>query len=91
MTGTMENGIPGRTYLAQLAVYDGTSYIFLTDDNAKQTFVLDSPSGIASPTVRPSSASQCYDLSGRRINPAKHHATVVIERTGIKLPLKNTY
>jgi len=91
MTGTMENGFPGRTYLAQLAVYDGTSYIFLTDDNAKQTFVLDSPSGIASPTVRPSSASQCYDLSGRRINPAKHHATVVIERTGIKLPLKNTY
>lgn len=84
MTGTMENGVPGKIYQAQLAVYDGSSYTFLTGDNATQSFVFDGASGIAPlPSTNPS-ALTLHDLSGRRIISRQHGHGIVI-KSGKKL------
>lgn len=69
MTGTLENGVPGTTYQARLAVYDGSSYNFLTGDNATAEFVFDpdhAVDGIANPnhnTIKHTPAA--HDLGGR--------------------------
>jgi len=79
MTGTMENGIPGTTYQACLAVYDGSSYTSLTDSYASQTFVLDGGSGVGAITLHPSPITQQYDLSGRRVGDNRQHGIVITD------------
>ena len=88
MRGTLENGIAGKTYRAVLAVYDGTSYTFLSGDNATQTFVL-SPEPVNSlnplNSLNPSNPSnpsnslntRIHDLLGRPANSRRHG--IVIE------------
>lgn len=80
MTGTLENGIPGTTYQALLAVYDGSSYTFLTDAHATQPFVLDGTSGIDAITLPPSQStlhSPRYTLSGCRVGNDRQHGIIV--------------
>lgn len=77
MTGTLENGIPGKTYQACLAVYDGSSYTFLTDANATSLFVFEGASGIAAITPHPTPNTPSYDLSGRRMSDSQRPGIVV--------------
>ena len=74
MTGSMENGIPGSTYQARLAVYDGSSYAFLSDANATTTFVFDPASGIKDCILDAVSGEQAvYDLGGRQMSRVGSH------------------
>ena len=80
MKGTMENGVPGTTYCAQLAVYDGSKYTFLNDDNAITTFVFDpehAANGISSLTIGNSKSKSGYNLLGQPVSNARQHTIIV--------------
>ena len=89
MKGTMENGVPGNTYQARLAVYDGSAYTFLTDDNATQPFVLGGASGIAAHQSPVTAHRQLrYDLQGRRIDSTSHSRLVIRDGKKIMTTIK---
>ena len=69
MTGNMENGVPGTTYRARLAVYDGKGFTFLTDDNASRTFVLaDGQTAVKSISATTADGRKTvHDLLGHRL------------------------
>lgn len=70
MTGTFENGIPGTSYQARLAVYDGSSYTFLSDVHATMEFLFDPDhaNGIKDSNYQVTADKQSvYDLGGRRM------------------------
>lgn len=81
MTGTFENGQPGKTYQAVLAIYDGTSYTFLTDEHATTSFLFDPDhtySGIRSvDSGTNGDAAPVFDLQGRRTNGAHRHGLLI--------------
>ena len=81
MTGTFENGQPGKTYQASLAVYDGTSYTFLTDEHSKTNFLFDPDhtySGIRSAdSGTGSTPAPVFDLQGRRIGSVRQQGLFI--------------
>lgn len=81
MSGTMENGVPGTTYLVKLAVYNGSSYVFLEGNNASTTFVFDPEhvsNSIDQQIINKKVSSAVYDLQGRRVT-GKQKRGIVIE------------
>ena len=78
MRGTFENGVPGTTYQAQLAVYDGSSYTFLDDANATCTFVFSPETQAVEDITRsPSDGSAAaFDLGGRPVGSHSRGITV---------------
>ena len=85
LTGSFENGIPGATYYAQVAVYDGKQYTFLNDNNATCPFVFaKDASGIGGLKACPESADdeKAFDLAGR---PADEHSRGIWLKKGKKM------
>lgn len=82
MSGAFENGQPGKYYQAELAVYDGSSYIFLTGEHAKKEFFFDpnhSFTGIRTASFAgKDSPSVAYDLQGRPTDSNASRAIIII-------------
>lgn len=64
-------------YSMLMECYDNGKKVFSNTD-----FSLPATSSINQPTVDPLKNGKAYDLSGRRINPAKHHGVYI--RNGVK-------
>ncbi len=64
-------------YSMLMECYDNGKKVFSNTD-----FSLPATSSINQPTAEPLKNGKAYDLSGRRINPAKHHGVYI--RNGVK-------
>lgn len=64
-------------YSMLMECYDNGKKVFYSTD-----FSLPATSSINQPTADPLKNGKAYDLSGRRINPAKHHGVYI--RNGVK-------
>ena len=67
-SGPFENGIPGKTYVACLMLYDGTYYSFMTPrEKSVCVFRLGSTTGIDGVEKADGASAEVYDINGIRL------------------------
>ncbi|MBD5290395.1 MAG: hypothetical protein HDS26_06905 [Bacteroides sp.] len=69
LKGEFENGIPGKEYQIQLAVYSQDNYTFLKDEDSTVNFILAGGAGVSGVTEKESSEYRYYDFNGLEVDP----------------------
>lgn len=68
-SGPFENGIPGKTYVACLMLYDGTYYSFMTPrEKSVCVFKLGGTTGIGGVTKADETPAKVYDINGLQLS-----------------------
>jgi len=69
LNGEFENGVPGKSYVIQLATYGINGYTFLNDENSIVTFKLGGSSAAELVEAEDESQYRYYDFNGFEVDP----------------------